>query len=563
VQWSEITVVSLHLDDRIKDVKLDTPVRIDVNGDLPVGMLPRDLPQLAYLLFVHIDMYYVFIFGLLKRSQFEEIINSEGYATYKHINRFVWERTESYEFPLDAGYYEDPAHFDFEREQQHLVADVFFGRIAKIRDKELGLPYELELMRLGFLYTSLLVSVGSDMIKLFEAAELELLWDRLRALTNHLDRARFASGWFPGLLEVITPEEPRFALKNQHTSPNSLYTQVFRFYRQHWKTDDPCVLYEGDVQYLTELMLPQCPLCGRWDCTRLPVSNGRITFGHMELSQFLTNRFHKQLNVDTSWANSIAGTIFADQFWFSENPQRELALNFKRVGERPEARKQSLNNMIAMAQRALDQLSETERWMVMEFGQSYIAEIRECMEDLLPKPRNNHHVQVAFEGVEDAIPQSREELIQYAERYWPPCLVAYVKSCQGFKHLKHPDRRKVSAMLKLFGYPLDAAQQMFWLMFSDTRVEALTGKSEFLVGKRGSIIANDFGNGKNTNLGVSCRALIGAGQCPFSGNVDMEDIARTGCSTHMNELRVAEGKLSRELFPIASPRSYFVQRRKE
>jgi len=563
VRWAEITVVYLHCDKRLRDVRRDDAVLIDVGRERPVGMLPPEMPQLAYLLFVLPDVDKVNVLGLLERTQFVEVINREGYATYRAINRFAWARpgAPQYEFPLDAGYYEDPAHFQYSLAEQQLAADTFFGRLANTRSKELGLPCELELMRLGFFYTSLLTSVNTDMIQLFESVELGLLWDRLRELRCHLDRARFALGWFPGLLTVHMASSARLAMQDQ-LDPASPYAQVLRFYRQHWKTDDPAVLYEGDAQHLVELTLPKCPLCDRWDCARLPVANGRVTFGHMELSQFLTNHLRKQFSTSASWANSSVGTIFADQLWFTDDPFDELMFSYKRIAEPPEQRKAGARQLLVSSNRALAKLSSTEHAMVMHFGRPYIDSLRESLAELGERrAAAQHHVGVQFEDTDDVLLESREELLHYAEQYWPPCLVKLVKQCRGQQHLKHPDRRRVSALLKLFGYRQETAQRMFWLMFADTQVEGLSTEAQFLEGKRGIIVANDYASQKSTNLGVSCRTLIGAGHCPFAQTVDIEELARTNCSAHMNELRVGEGKLSRDLYKIASPTSYYKQRR--
>lgn len=564
VRWPEITVVHLQSDKRISELQSSEVLLIDSGEEKPRAQVPPELPQLAYLMLVKSDLEHVYCFGLLESARLREIIERDGYATYGSVNYFEWERPDSYNFPLTRGYYDEPESFDQSLDEQHLAVDVFFGRMARIRGKEIALPQEVEQMQLGFCWANVLASCNADLMQLLETAELELLWERLRQLTNQLDRARFAAGWFPELLRVLVPSEPRQALAHQ-LAPTSIYTQVFRFYRTHWKTEDPAVLYEGDAEYLAELQQPQCPLCSRWDCPRLPAADGRITFSHMELSQFLTNRFRKMLATNATWANSVMGTIFADQFWFTEAPLDALRPNYRRVGESTDLRERSLGNLGRVANTALERLSENEHWMVMTYAKPYIEDIRSCIDDLLPKSSSpqRRHIQVEMEGVTDAIPRTREELIRYAETWWPPCLVELVRGCRGTKHLKHPDRRKVSALLKLFGYSLDDSQHMFWLMFADTLEEGLSSKADFLDGKRGSIIANDFSSSKSTNLGVSCRTLINANRCPFAQSVDMEDMARRECSAHMNQLRVAEGKLSRELYPIASPRSFFIQRRKE
>ena len=564
VRWSQITVIYLQIDNELQETPRDSVLRIDFGGEYMANCLPRELPQLAYLMFVHTDAFAIYILGLIERETVQARLNANLYLTLGDINRFEWERHSYYDFPLKHGYYEDPTRMHYDLDQKTEYVDVFFGRMAKIRPIELGLPKSLNKMRMGFFLATILASADEEVGRLFVQRELEMLWNRLRQLVDHIDRASFTRGWFPGLLDIVVPPEPRLALLGE-VEEHSVYAKVLRFYRAHYKTGDPSVLYEGPVEFLTEVGLLECVLCSRYDCPRLPIVDGRVVFGHMELSQYLTNYFRKTTHRAMHWANSVTGTTYAQQFWFCDgDPYTTLRQDYKRVGTPHDRNDRSLHSLVGTTRRAFDVLDRDEQQLMMKYAKPWIADLKESMTELMPKShdRPNGHINLEYEVVQDVMPKSREELLRYAESFWPPCLVNYAKSCQGAKHLKHHDRRRVSALLKVFNYPLADAQQLFYLMFSETIAEGHMSLDGFLGGKRGSIIGNDYASSKSVNLGVSCRTQIGVGRCPFADSTDIEDIGRTKCTQHMNQLREVEGKQRRDLYPIASPRSYFAQRRK-
>lgn len=567
VRWSEITFVHLHLKTTFEDAKPSDYLLIDIGLEIPVGMIPKEIPQMGYYMFVYIADQNVIILGLMRRVAFKELLDQNGYAVLGDINTFEWQIPDVYSFSLTTGYYQEPTEFNGSLDDKYLAVDVFLGRMAKIRPEELDVPGGLENMRVGFFYIEIMVSIDLKMTKLLEDVELQLLNKRLELLKNPMDRAQFVRGWFPDLVQCITPYETRHAISGQ-MKRDSNYGKVFEFYKSHYTVPDPCILFNGDAEYLSEFVASKCPVCCQYDCPRLPSMGGRITFSHEELPRFLINRFKKLFQMGVTWSHTLIGTAFAEKFWFSENEDIS-AIKHGLVGSNKQTSDpvREIHMLSLNAKRKLRTLSKTDRWLVSELAPKYFTAIKESWDEIEAPPAPGSPTKLTVRSAPvvpitevPTLPSDYGKLIEFAERYWPPCLVAVVRKSTGPFHFKHPERRKISPMLKAFGFSLEDAQHIFFLLFSTTAVERTSTKAQFLDGHRGSIIATDYANPKVNEKMQSCRTMIQGNYCPFASSVDIEDTARTLCTKHMNTLRMADGKQTRDRYLIASPRSYVLQR---
>lgn len=146
------------------------------------------------------------------------------------------------------------------------------------------------------------------------------------------------------------------------------------------------------------------------------------------------------------------------------------------------------------------------------------------------------------------IPISQIELANYAHEFWAPCVCGIVDACLEGRHMKYLVRLKMVAFLRMFGYTLEEAKQLWFLMFSGTDVlDRAVSMDEFydspISSKYSQFLVYSFEQNRRTNLGISCMTLISKGYCEFTESVrdieelDLEARCRKKCTEHINTIR--------------------------
>lgn len=392
----------------------------------------------------------------------------------------------------------------------------------------------------------------------FVQREIEILLARLGCLTTEEERLAFVEAWFGEKVLNITvyhggavahAEEgivpglrlPETTLKHTRES----IVQLRKFHNTHYPSmPTPSFVFYVDISTVPALMAPACPRCRRSPCVRLPVERGKVVLTHLELDLYLPALW-KQRYEEMVFTMQLSGACYLSDHWARPASEKvQLAEEARYFHEAAKALREHFSPVLLEEVLIPTFYDATDNWnwyFDWNFDQLTTSE----------------DTTVSVSG---DLPTTRDQLIEYAQRYWPPCMQALVELCKGHRHLQHEERIKMAALLRVFGYSPAQAEQLWWNLFRETLANThYVTQEAFLEGEHGQVIINDYKANKQRNVGVHCESLIRKKLCPFVETGDIEDLvstARKHCTESLQKYRASKGL--RELrYPIYSPKNYF------
>lgn len=440
----------------------------------------------------------------------------------------------------------------------------------------------------GCLMSALHTGFYTEFVK-HEQARLFVLFELM--FYNESKRLHFAQHWFGSAVKICAPRS-QFQFYNPPAgfaitgTPSELDALYARHSLRYPRSPYPGLYFQASLINAPKLI----------DDPDLPVKNGTVSFTHYEMLAFLdpmveraiqtqVDYFHKR-NPEYSWlAKHVTPMLMhyemgraplhvIEGFFRKANPKMDEATEIMPVLTAMRVRVGNwLNHTPSLLDRALRLLAGVDnafnvidRFTVWPRSRS-TADMSSEFYRRNPELKDLH---------KEPTPATYQDLLEYAERCWPPCMQKLIADRTGANHMKYEHRIAVSAQLRRFGYSEAQGTAIWHLLFQETDVYQQVGEHNFLESPQGSTIGHDYKLGREQNTGVSCRNGIGKGFCPF---VDIEDIKRgcdckekNGAQFQCNCRELACQSLCKVKFAmqnpnyslafgVKSPRDYFFQAR--
>ena len=427
---------------------------------------------------------------------------------------------------------------------------------------------------LGFTGALFLAACHSRFKEALIQRELRLLSYRLEVCyTTEQQRMFFLTTWFPGLLRFEASHFARFIghpdsaylvkslrnLKNIDTLRQK--HSVMQQYLQRRYPAEPQVgfYFSGELQFLPEALA--------WD---LPAQRGTVFFSYKELPQYLANYLEHDLEQRIGEMKLTHCTDLAAPVWTKVEQRSEVKFRISHINSfvaaNPKADKQTV--LRALWERV--ELSKTSK-LLHDFMEQYAMPFIQQLDGncggwetellLVPKIQKRYdspsHQRLQEKlHTEHRLPDTYEELQDYASSHWAPCMQRLVQGCRGRDHLQYEARLKMAAMLRRCGYSETQGSHLWQVLFSETDVyeKCVTRGKSFLDTEQGLVIGYDYAQNKQENLGISCTSLVNGGFCPVSDDQRTPDIeeCQMGCLQHFNTQHSSALQ-----YPIRGPENYF------
>lgn len=471
----------------------------------------------------------LYVLGLVEKVDLQVVLENYMYLEFAQLNRFCFEVART--APVDS-YYNLPDILPKSFAEMHEAISPFVCRVFGTRPLTLATGRSVQQNRMGFLGLCMIASMDPLFRERAYATELSLLQQHVSQLSDW-EAAEFVRQWFPG--KVIVTQCEGFAVAGE-PALNKIESDLYVNYLFHQSQYLPCVYYTA----------PAYMLFSRLPCAALPSSSGTISFAYNELPVFLETAFDQIFRAAVADAQSLFCTSFAHT-WDQSFDREKLFKEFKIPRLRENEKDWKFEKIITCARKKQYSEKSALRYVLEKLGPSFLEEMR--YNDKLERHESKSQM------VAGKLPETRKDLLLFSSLNFPPCVTKYIAECEGVNHMHYADRLRVSALLRRFGFNLDDAQHIFYLMFSETKEHFGQNKGEFLKSKHGQVVASDYASNKQENLGISCMTLIARGKCAFP---DIEDLAQSKCNEYLEKLWQIKGK-TRKRYPISSPVNFFNQ----
>lgn len=430
----------------------------------------------------------------------------------------------------------------------NVFQDVVYGiprRKTDSNGKEELLFYEIIMQRLlcqkhreiGFYYACLLSSLHNNFhteYVIYEQARLYVLLELF--FINESKRVGFVQRWLGSSVTIHAPVQTgQFYNRPAEFDVMGQKSELDALQRRH------AVKYPGRPFPGLYFSAPLLEAPSLQMDPSLPVRNGIVSFTHYELIHFLDPMVERSIQVQVDYFRQHCGHYLFEQFitpmlmnyfYSSNTPVHVVELRFRKAHPKLEEsdaeiiverfRKElpiMMGKKVSPFHEAIKSVSGldnivnvTDRFTVWPRARATI--------DLTSVYYKTHPELKALH--QEPTPASYQDLLEYAERCWPPCMQKLATGRFGAKHMHHEERIAMSAQLRRFGYTEQQGTGYWHLLFQETDLYKQHGEHNFLESQQGLVIVYDYKRDRQVNTGVSCRNWIGRRFCPF---VDIEDLA--------------------------------------
>jgi len=587
VMWHQLSVVFCH-----------------VNESPPAGqsliMHTRETKQLAglapewrphgYLLFVqyNANLHQVRIYGGLSLAEYTRHVAEFSFVTLGELQKVPELDGEDdllAEKRALQPYYELDEAAEYTLEELVLATNWICTQILGLQQRdqseETYLDAELQaLLRsdnnnaLGFLGALFLAACHGRFRTAFVERELRLLAYRLEVCFNtEQQRMFFLSSWFPKLLRIepnhfarfIGHEDPAYLVRTLRLKDNidALRQKhgVMQDYmqRRYPQEPQPSFYFTGELQFLPEAL--------QWG---LPSQRGSVFFTYKELPQYLANYLEHELDRRIGEMKLHRCTDLAAPVWAKVERRGEVKFRSSHIKALVTANPKAEQQLVLTALWERVELSRTSE-MLHDFTEEFVLPFIQQLDGncggweteplLMPKIQQrfdspSHQRLQEKLHAEHRLPDTHEDLQEYAVHHWSPCMQRIVQNCRGRDHLQHDARLKMAAMLRRCGYNEAQGSHLWQVLFSETNIyeKAVSRGRNFLETEQGQVIGYDYTQNKQENLGISCTSLVAGGFCPVSEEARTPDIeeCQKGCLQHFNVAHQSNLQ-----YPIRGPENYF------
>lgn len=488
-----------------------------------------------------------------------------------------------------------------------VFSDVVFGiprekpnTSKKDENKKDPLFYEIIMQRLlcqkrrplafycGCLLSALHANFYGEFVK-HEQARLFVLLDLM--FYSESKRLHFIQNWFGSAVQICAPRSQLqfynppagFAIAESASDLGALYA---RHNLRYPHSPYPGLYFRAPLINAPKLI----------DDPDLPVRNGTVSFTHYELMAFLdpmveraiqvqVDFFHKR-NPEYSWLSRHVAPILT-QYQMGRAPLHVVENLFRKANPKMDEATEIVPILNVMRLRLKDWLNKVPS--LLDDALRLLTGLDNAFNvvdrfTVWPSSRATADMSGEFyrrnpelqELHKEPPPATYQDLLEYAERCWPPCMQKLIANRTGGNHMHHEHRLAMSAQLRRFGYSEKQGTDYWHLLFQETDIYQQAGQHNFLESQQGLVIVYDYKRDRQQNTGVSCRNWIGKGFCPF---VDIEDIKRgcdckekngpqfqcdckeTGCQSLCKVKFAMQNPNHTLAFGVKSPRDYFFQAR--
>lgn len=623
VQWRQLSIIFCTVEDR--ELRDETVLFF---GNKRMTFLPETFPLREHLLFVFYEesARLLYILGDLSLASYQNFYELGFISIGDIANRPTKMLYDA--FPPEEQFISEARHFvnfyqpHFTHPDQVLEVvplakrlktlqctydDVVFGpprrkeplpneNPDKEAERELSF-YEIVIQRLlcqrrrnlGFYYGCLLSSLHSSFHKeyiIHEQSRLHVLLDLL--FNTESKRIAFVQNWLQPEVQIVAP-----VLETQYFNRPS----GFDILSQHSDLDQLQVRhrarYPNKPQPGVYFRAPLVSAPGLIEDPTLPVTNGFVSFTHYELAEFVDPMVERSIQIQVDYLRQQYSHYMLERhvgpmlmhYKFSRLPVHRVELAMKAANPKLDAAE-----LDAISKRFRDELpgflgSEN----ILNTAVRFVASLDNVLSPVdrfavWPKSRALLDMGAAFYSAhpeleilhKEPTPESYQDLLEYAERCWPPCMQKLAAGRVGTNHMTYEARLSMSAQLRRFGYSEKQGFEYWHLLFKETDVYREYGEHNFLESQQGLTIVYDYGRNKHGNTGVSCENAIGKGNCEFK---DIEELSkactckeekgpqfRCKCREHGCQA-LCKAKFSvlnpgyQLPYDVKSPRDYFFQAR--
>lgn len=128
-----------------------------------------------------------------------------------------------------------------------------------------------------------------------------------------------------------------------------------------------------------------------------------------------------------------------------------------------------------------------------------------------------------------ALPQTYDELVVYAQRYWPKCMQRAVALSTGNEHLRHKPRLNVLKLLRDFGYSPEQRANLWRLFFVQTDEYGAQAQTNFEASEHYASFRSDLERSSGSGFGaMRCKVLADDAMCPLASQQHIGDIEDAG-----------------------------------
>lgn len=532
------------------------------NGTLCRGQLHHSERAKPLLLFVSIENDRTFLLGGITFTHYTRLLEEQCFIDYSNI---TLENIEH--FFEDHGLLAYISPFDRNKfvemeptEMGSLVHSYYCNLEAGISQK-----WDDSIHPMVMRYLLVLCSASPRLSSMLKTYLLNNFVERLKRLAhNPLFVAEFVAAWLKFDFEVV-PIESYIDFRER-------YYECELFYTAHFEVEQSCPAYVILAPVTTCLWhLPgnPCTICHRVDCRRSAPRIGRLPLPDRMLHDVgvtaFENFLHRRLirlarqegtnaAIDIWTRLTMTKTDNSDfrEFWFDRAEMSQLYREIVAESEPHRRTTPHLHQMqvflsnAAANYRARFQVDPYYDPVVFEVLFLIWSELRERDTPTewnapLPTAKTREPFQLSV---------ADEEITEFTQRFWPPCMQKLFNECEDERHLNNTERVRVSRFILDSRYPPELGRRLWREFFRRTRIN--TDEEAFWRGEYGAHFLYQE-NAVRRSLFPSCARMRESNHCVHP---DIEDIARSNCLNLANAKRVEAGKEPRPNWRIYGPMSY-------
>ena len=577
VKWHHISVVFSHLREQEPAA---TSMLLHWDGSRQLGQLAPEWRPHGHLLFVDYrsELQQLRVYGGLSLAEYQQALAESGFLTLGELQPTL-ELGEDKELEAKKAlqpYYDLDEAAEYSAEELALATDWLCTQVlglqqagqsdAEFLEAELAALLRNDAQNaLGFEGATFLAACHRRFCAAFVARERRLLRYRLGVhYRSEQERLYFAQRWFPGVLEVELNQHSRFlgyadgtylvrSLRDSDRQQAQRKHSRLQEFAERLHPGQPAlgVYFGGDVQHLPEAL--------QWD---LPVSAGKVYFGHHELPAYLEHYLEWTLVqrielLKLTLSAHLAPTWSRVEHRVGSNRFRRS--HVERLLKEKHAPEREMLLRVLWERLQLEQGCPVTAEFVADYALPFVAQLDGRCGDYEGEPLLMPQQQPTAQGSpvwSGEVPQTYAELCAYASAHWPPCMAALVHGCRGAAHLRYTARLKVAAFLRRCGFDEAQSKVLWCALFSETDVYAAATEHgrDFLASEHGSVLVYDYKTNRQERLGASCKSVADAGLCPIGERLRTPDIeeCQRGCLARFNEVHGSALQ-----YPIRSPENYF------
>lgn len=513
------------------------------------------------LLFVRVEGEKVFLLGGLTFADYTKLLEEQCFIDYNNI---TLERVEN--FFNDSGLLSYTSPFDQRKftemepaEMGALVHSYYFNLEAGISQK-----WDDNIHPVVMRYLLVLCSASPRLSEMLKTYLLNNFIERLDRLAhNPLFVAEFIAAWLKFDMRTIPVTD--------YAEFRERFPECECFYAAHWEMAQSCPAFLVLAPVMTCLWhLPgnPCSICQREDCPRSGPFVGKVPLPenmlrHIGITAF-ENFLHQRLirlarNEGTNSAIDIWTRLTMKkteddfrEYWFSKAEMSQLyheCVNETKPHRRTAPHLHQIQVFLSNAAanyRARFQVDPYYDPVVFEVLFLIWAELREresLTEWNAPLPNAPKREPFKFNV-------ANEELVQFIEQHWPPCMRKLFHQCEGERHLTNAERMRVSRFILDSRYEPEFGRRLWREFFRRTTIN--TDEESFWRGSYGAHFLYQE-NAARRSLFPSCARMRESGHCVHA---DIEDIARNNCLNLANHRRREMDKESLPNWVIFGPMSF-------